>query len=69
MFYSGWLPPPLQVSQEPVLFATTIRENIMFGRDGVSGEEVERAARQANAHSFISQLPEVSTSRDQRQAK
>ena len=48
------------VSQEPVLFATTIRENILFGRDGVTQEDVERAAQAANAHNFISQLPDVS---------
>jgi ATP-binding cassette subfamily B (MDR/TAP) protein 1 len=48
------------VSQEPVLFAMSIADNIRFGRDGVSQEEIEKAARQANAHSFISELPLVS---------
>ena len=43
-----------------MLFATTIRENILFGRDGVTQEEIERAAQAANAHNFISQLPDVS---------
>ena len=47
------------VSQEPVLFATTIRENIAYGRDGVTQQEIETAAVAANAHSFISALPQV----------
>ncbi|KAK7508463.1 hypothetical protein BaRGS_00000029 [Batillaria attramentaria] len=46
------------VSQEPVLFATTIAENISYGREGVSQQEIEAAARNANAHDFISSLPE-----------
>ncbi|XP_062514381.1 ATP-dependent translocase ABCB1-like [Corticium candelabrum] len=46
------------VSQEPVLFATTIEENIRFGREGVTQEEIMEAARQANAHGFISTLPQ-----------
>jgi len=49
------------VSQEPVLFAMSIAENIRYGRDNVSQQDVERAAQQANAHDFISQLPEVTT--------
>ncbi|XP_052792183.1 ATP-dependent translocase ABCB1-like isoform X2 [Mya arenaria] len=46
------------VSQEPVLFGTTIAENIRYGRLGVSQEEIEDAAKEANAHSFISELPD-----------
>ncbi|KAK3158165.1 hypothetical protein QOZ80_2AG0133700 [Eleusine coracana subsp. coracana] len=46
------------VSQEPVLFATTIRENILFGKEDASDEDVVAAAKTANAHDFISQLPE-----------
>ena len=46
------------VSQEPTLFATTIRENILFGKPGSTQQEVEDAARAANAHSFISALPQ-----------
>jgi ABC-type uncharacterized transport system YnjBCD ATPase subunit len=45
------------VSQEPVLFATTIRQNIVFGRPGASQQEVEEAAKAANAHNFITTLP------------
>ena len=45
------------VSQEPTLFATTIAQNIAFGKQGASRQEVEAAAQAANAHSFISALP------------
>eukprot|EP00698_Gefionella_okellyi_P017370 TRINITY_DN5061_c0_g1_i1.p1 TRINITY_DN5061_c0_g1~~TRINITY_DN5061_c0_g1_i1.p1 ORF type:complete len:757 (-),score=183.05 TRINITY_DN5061_c0_g1_i1:362-2632(-) len=41
------------VSQEPVLFSGTIAENIAFGIEA-SHQDIERAARQANAHNFIS---------------
>ncbi len=46
------------VSQEPVLFATSIRENILYGRPDATPEAVEAAARAANAHAFIQALPE-----------
>ncbi|GLU01998.1 hypothetical protein SLE2022_192710 [Rubroshorea leprosula] len=45
------------VSQEPALFATTIMENILFGKEDASMEEIVEAAKAANAHTFISQLP------------
>jgi len=45
------------VLQEPLLFGSTIRENIRYGRLEASDEEVEAAARAANAHDFISRLP------------
>lgn len=41
------------VSQDPVLFATSIRENIRYGNPEATDEEVEEAAKQANAHDFI----------------
>ena len=41
------------VSQTPVLFRGTIRENILLGRPGATEEEVYKAARRANAHEFI----------------
>lgn len=44
--------------QEPVLFATTIMENIRFGKLDASDEEVYAAAREANAHEFISRFPD-----------
>ena len=46
------------VSQEPVLFATTIAENIRYGREGVTEEEIVAAAKAANAHDFIMTLPD-----------
>ncbi|KAH7278843.1 hypothetical protein KP509_38G058800 [Ceratopteris richardii] len=45
------------VSQEPALFATTIRENILFGMEEASLDEVIKAAKIAGAHEFIDQLP------------
>ncbi|XP_038031210.2 ATP-binding cassette sub-family B member 5 isoform X2 [Anas platyrhynchos] len=46
------------VSQEPVLFATTIAENIRYGREDISDAEIEKAAKEANAFDFISRLPD-----------
>ncbi|XP_027759620.1 ATP-binding cassette sub-family B member 8, mitochondrial isoform X2 [Empidonax traillii] len=46
------------ISQEPVLFATTIMENIRFGKPEASDAEVYEAARQANADSFIRSFPQ-----------
>lgn len=46
------------VSQETVLFHDTVRANIAYGRPDATDEEVERAARAANAHRFIAELPE-----------
>ncbi len=44
------------VMQETFLFNLTIRENISYGREGASPEQVEAAARAANAHEFIAEL-------------
>lgn len=46
------------VNQEPVLFATSIKENILFGKEGASMELIVSAAMAANAHNFIVELPE-----------
>ncbi|CAD5117623.1 DgyrCDS6378 [Dimorphilus gyrociliatus] len=46
------------VSQEPILFGTTIKENIRYGREGVSDSDIEKAAKNANAFNFIDKLPE-----------
>ncbi len=46
------------VSQEPVLFTGTIRENIRYGRLDGTDAEIERAAIQANADSFIREFPQ-----------
>ncbi|XP_015708894.1 phosphatidylcholine translocator ABCB4-like isoform X5 [Coturnix japonica] len=45
------------VNQEPVLFATTIAENIRYGRDDATMEEIEKATKEANAYDFIMKLP------------
>jgi len=47
------------VSQEPVLFAKSIADNIRYGRDGITDEEIEKAVIDANAYDFISNLPNV----------
>lgn len=47
------------VEQEPVLFATTIAENIRFGRPGVTMDDITKAAKEANAYNFIMDLPQV----------
>nr|XP_043634304.1 ABC transporter B family member 15-like [Erigeron canadensis] len=47
------------VSQEPALFATTIKGNILFGKEDATMEEVIEAAKVSNAHNFISQLPQA----------
>ncbi|CAF2086942.1 unnamed protein product [Rotaria magnacalcarata] len=46
------------VSQEPVLFTGTIEENIRFGKQDATDEEVIAAAKMANAHEFIMALPD-----------
>jgi ATP-binding cassette subfamily B protein len=46
------------VLQEPVLFSTSIAENIAYGRLGASDEEIVQAAKAANAHDFIVDLPD-----------
>ena len=46
------------VPQEPVIFATSARENIRFGRPDASDAEVEEAAKCAAAHDFIAALPQ-----------
>jgi subfamily B ATP-binding cassette protein MsbA len=45
------------VPQEPILFADTIRENIRYGRLDATLEEIDDAARSANASEFIARLP------------
>ena len=46
------------VSQTPVLFPTSIHDNIALGKDDATQEEIERAARLANAHEFIVNFPD-----------
>ena len=47
------------VNQEPILFGTTIAENIRYGKENVDMNEIVKAARNANAHDFIVNLPQV----------
>ncbi len=54
----GWLRQHIGVvSQEPILFQTTIKENILFGKIDATQDQIEHAAKMANAHDFIMQLP------------
>ncbi|KAM0730109.1 Mitochondrial potassium channel ATP-binding subunit [Formica fusca] len=46
------------INQEPTLFATSIMENIRFGRQNATDEEVIEAAKEANAHEFITKFPD-----------
>ncbi|OVA17091.1 ABC transporter [Macleaya cordata] len=45
------------VSQEPILFATTIKENITYGKENATDEEIKEAIELANAAKFIDMLP------------
>jgi len=46
------------VGQEPVLFSGTIAENIKYGKRNATQEEIEQAAKSANAHKFITSFPD-----------
>ena len=46
------------ISQEPVLFATSVMENIRYGRPSASDQEVVEAARLAHAHNFVQEFPQ-----------
>ncbi len=46
------------VPQDVMLFGGTIKENIMYGKPGATQQEIEEAARKANAHDFITSFPE-----------
>lgn len=47
------------VSQEPALFASSIKDNIAYGKEGATVEEIRAAAELANAAKFIDKLPQV----------
>jgi ATP-binding cassette subfamily B (MDR/TAP) protein 1 len=49
------------VNQEPLLFMTSIRENITYGKEDATLEEIKTAAELANAATFIENLPDVLT--------
>jgi ABC-type multidrug transport system fused ATPase/permease subunit len=46
------------VTQDPFLFSASVRENIAFGTPNATDEQVERAARLAQAHEFVAALPQ-----------
>ena len=46
------------IAQDPFLFSATVRENLAFGRPEASEEELVQAARLAQAHEFVEQLPD-----------
>jgi ABC-type multidrug transport system fused ATPase/permease subunit len=46
------------IAQDPFLFSATVRENIAFGRPEATDEEIEQAARHAQAHEFVEKLPD-----------
>jgi ATP-binding cassette subfamily B protein len=46
------------IAQDPFLFSATVRENLTFGRPDATDEEIEEAARRAQAHDFIERLPD-----------
>jgi len=46
------------VLQEPVLFSTSVAENIAYGRTGAKESDITAAAKAANAHEFITRLPQ-----------
>lgn len=46
------------VPQQPVLFSTTVRNNIAYGQPECTSDQIEQAARAAHAHDFIQQLPD-----------
>jgi ABC transporter fused permease/ATP-binding protein len=46
------------VAQEPILFSTTVADNIRYGRPDADRDEIEAAARAANAHAFVAAFPD-----------
>jgi subfamily B ATP-binding cassette protein MsbA len=46
------------VAQDPILFSCTVQENLLYGRPQATSDDLVAAARAANAHEFIEQLPE-----------
>ncbi|KAJ3695666.1 hypothetical protein LUZ60_001043 [Juncus effusus] len=54
----GWIRQKIAlVSQEPLLFAATIKENVSYGKEDATMEEIKRALQLANATTFVNKLP------------
>ena len=47
------------VSQEPMLFNTTIEENVRYGREDITEQEIWSALKKANAYEFVKDFPKV----------
>lgn len=59
--YIEWLRNKIGlVSQEPVIFAATVGENLKLGNETLTENEMIKACKIANAHDFIIKLPKVS---------
>ena len=58
MLLASWTEQYALVSQQPFLFHASIEENIRYGKPDATREEVERAARLAGIHDFVSALPD-----------
>ncbi len=56
--FASYLKAVAIVSQDPFLFHTTIRENIRYGKESATDEDIEQAARVAFAHDFIVEQPD-----------
>jgi ABC-type multidrug transport system fused ATPase/permease subunit len=56
-FDNNWKSPSQRVNQEPILFGTSIIENIRYGKETATEQEIIQAAKNANAHDFIMKLP------------
>ncbi len=57
-FFVAWLCKDFDFYWQ-ILFATSIKDNISYGKDHSTKEEIVEAAKQANAHEFIMKLPQV----------
>jgi ATP-binding cassette subfamily B protein len=55
----GWLRRQIgTVAQEPVLFSSSVADNIRYGKPGATDTEVEAAAKAANCHDFVARFPQ-----------
>ena len=57
------------ISQEPMLFHRSLRENVRYGSLDATDEDVQEAAKSAHAHEFIESLPHASINKNMRGAR